>query len=108
MSQIPSLTAEELRAELAGPNPPSLIDVREPHELDISRLDGIINIPMAEVAGRIGEFAKEAPLVLICRSGSRSGRVTQYLAAQGYSNVRNFDGGMNSWAREIDPDMATY
>ena len=74
-----------------------LLDVREQDEWDAGHAPGAVHIPMAEVAGRLGELPEVEPLPIICRSGRRSERVREYLAAQGY-DVVNVEGGSQAWA----------
>jgi rhodanese-related sulfurtransferase len=98
----------ELKAELEGGKHLVLLDVRESEELEISALPNIIHIPMDQVPDRIGELDKESSIVVICRSGGRSGKVTDYLAGQGFGRVRNLVGGMNGWAETVDPTIQKY
>lgn len=102
------ITPLELFQELQGDNPPKLLDVREPHELEVSRLENLdAHIPMSEIPERSGELDREADWVVICRTGGRSGKITEYLAAQGY-RVRNMVTGMNGWAQTVDPSKTIY
>lgn len=102
------VTGPELAAELAAGKSPLLLDVREPHELQISKLPGVLAIPMGEVPARLAEVPKDADIVVICRSGGRSGQITQFLSDQGYAQVRNLIGGMNGWADQVDPTTTKY
>lgn len=104
----PEIEAPALKQELNSPNPPLLLDVREPDELRVSRFENIIHIPLAEMPGRIAELDKEADWVVVCRSGARSNQAATYLMAQGFTKVRNLAGGMNGWARKIDQSMKLY
>jgi rhodanese-related sulfurtransferase len=74
-----------------------LIDVREPEEWEAGRIDGALHIPLSELNGRIDEIDQSRPLVAVCRSGARSGRVAEALRAHGY-DAQNLDGGMQAWA----------
>jgi rhodanese-related sulfurtransferase len=85
-----------------------LIDVREAWELEIASLAGAIHVPMAEVAARQGEFARDANLVVMCRSGGRSLSIARFLEAQGYQRVANLTGGILAYGRDIDPSLASY
>ncbi len=105
---VPEVTPTELATELSGENPPSLLDVRDAEELEISRLSNLIHIEMAELPERIGELDRDADWVVICRTGNRSWRVTQYMLQSGFMHVRNLAGGMNGWAAEVDPAMPQY
>lgn len=96
-----------MKEELAGSNPPRLLDVREDFELAIARLDEDLHIPMGEFSARMIEIDEDLEWVVFCHSGVRSRLVTEYLASQGYK-VRNLKGGLSAWAREVDPTMPTY
>ncbi|HEX4888633.1 MAG TPA: rhodanese-like domain-containing protein [Luteibaculaceae bacterium] len=85
-----------------------LIDVREPYEVEICEIGGV-NIPMAELPGQLDQIRKDVPVIIHCRSGARSANMINYLEATfGYSNLYNLKGGILEYAREIDPDLATY
>ncbi len=106
---IPSITPKQLKIELEGPNPPVVLDVREAHELEISRLPyEVVHIPMGELAFRLGELDPASNLVVLCRVGGRSGQVTRYLLQHGFSTVRNIDGGINRWSSTVDPTLKQY
>jgi adenylyltransferase/sulfurtransferase len=105
---VPSVSAVDLKKELEGERPPFLLDVREEDELSISRLPGIVHIPLHELPFRMQEIDPSASWVVICRVGGRSAHATAFLKGNGFTNVRNFEGGMNGWAREIDPAMPQY
>ena len=101
------ITPAALKTRLATPDPPVVLDVREPWEQDIARLPGTLDIPMNEVPARLAELPKERDIVVMCRSGGRSSRVTQYLEQQGY-RAANLTGGILGWAQEVDPTLKTY
>lgn len=107
-SPVPEVEPVELAAELRGPNAPMLLDVREDEEREISVLEGDVHIPMAELLDRLDELDRTANMVVYCRTGNRSARVTAYLLARGFTNVRNLAGGINEWARLVDPSLRTY
>jgi rhodanese-related sulfurtransferase len=75
-----------------------LLDVREPDEWAAGHAPGAHHVPMMEVPARMAEVPADAEVVVVCRSGGRSGQVTSYLMGNGWDNVRNLDGGMQSWA----------
>lgn len=85
-----------------------LLDVREDHELEISRLPQALHIPMGQVPGRLDELARDRPLVVMCRSGGRSAQVAQFLERNGFDDVYNLAGGINAWAEEVDPSLDVY
>lgn len=75
-----------------------LLDVREPDEWDAGHAPGAHHLPMMEIPVRMAEVPADIDVVVVCRSGARSGRVVSYLIGNGWDNVRNLDGGMQSWA----------
>ncbi len=101
------ITPRELSGRLAATDPPLVLDVREPWELDIVRLSGTRDIPMGQVSTRLAELPRDRDIVVMCRSGGRSLKVTQYLEGQGYRAV-NLTGGILAWARDVDPSLPTY
>ena len=104
----PEVSALDLAVELQGENPPVLLDVREPDELEINSLPGIVAIPIGQIVNRKLELDPTADTVVICHTGFRSGQVTAYLLDNGFPRVRNLTGGMKAWVREIDPSMPNY
>jgi adenylyltransferase/sulfurtransferase len=100
------ITPQELSQQLAGGADVVLVDVREPYEWNAGHIDGALHIPMNQVPQRLAEIPKDRDVVMICRSGGRSGHVQQHLLQQqGYTRVKNLTGGMQGWAREVDPSM---
>ena len=77
-----------------------LLDVREPDEWEAGHAPGAHHLPMMEVPARMAEIPSDTEVVVVCRSGGRSGQVVSYLMANGWENVRNLDGGMQSWAAQ--------
>jgi rhodanese-related sulfurtransferase len=75
-----------------------LVDVREPDEWQAGHAPGAHHLPMMEVPGRLAEIPSDGDVVVVCRSGGRSGQVVAYLTANGWDNVRNLAGGMRRWA----------
>jgi rhodanese-related sulfurtransferase len=90
--QVPSVTAAQVD------DGAYLLDVREPDEWTAGHAPGAHHLPMMEVPARLAEVPTDAEVVVVCRSGGRSGQVTSYLLGNGWDNVRNLDGGMKSWA----------
>jgi len=76
----------------------TLIDVRDPHELPAGRVRGARNLPLGELAARLGELDRDRPVAFICRSGARSATATRIAAGAGYDAV-NVKGGMLAWTR---------
>jgi sulfur-carrier protein adenylyltransferase/sulfurtransferase len=97
-----------LSAELRAGRHLRLIDVREPHELEISRLHGAQSIPLGALASRMPELDREEEIVVFCRSGPRSQRALELLTGAGFHKVRHLNGGINAWARDVDPNLPVY
>ncbi|BAU50331.1 sulfurtransferase [Sulfurifustis variabilis] len=87
---------------------PVILDVREPWELQVCALPDSRHIPMRQIPLRVAELDPEAELVVVCHHGIRSQQVANYLDRQGFGRIYNLRGGVDAWAREIDPGMATY
>ena len=74
-----------------------VLDVREQWEYDEGHIPGVTLIPMAEVANRLAEIPTDKEVIVTCRSGNRSGQITDFLRQQGLDNVHNMDGGILAW-----------
>ncbi len=101
------ITAPEL-AERMKTNHLKLLDVREPHELEISALPNAVNIPLGQLAGRLSELDSADDMVVFCKGGTRSARALELLASAGFKKVKNLKGGINAWAREVDQNLPLY
>jgi len=104
----PHITASELAERMKQGNHVRLIDVREPHELQISQLEGATLIPLGQMAARLSELDSAEEIVLFCKSGTRSARALELLASAGFRKVKNLKGGINAWAREVDSSLPIY
>jgi len=104
---ITEVTPSELQQLLSSDNPPTFIDVREEGEAAICSIDGATLIPMNSLPQRLQEIPRDRPVVLYCHAGMRSWMVGQWLSEQGY-DARSLAGGIDRWAREIEPEMARY
>ena len=87
---------------------PLLLDVREPWEFDICHIDRSLNIPLGQVPHRLAQLQDAAEIVVICHHGIRSQYAIRYLQQQSFDRLINLDGGVDAWAREVDPDMPVY
>ena len=101
------ITAPEL-AERVRRNHLKLLDVREPHELEISALPDAVNIPLGQLAGRLSELDSAEDMVVFCKGGTRSARALELLASAGFKKVKNLKGGINAWAKEVDTKLPVY
>jgi rhodanese-related sulfurtransferase len=102
------LAPTELKARLAAGDKLQLLDVREEWEFQTAHIEGSILIPMGQVASRIAELDSAAETVVICHHGGRSMQVAGLLEQLGFPNVINLAGGVDAWARLVDPSMPVY
>jgi rhodanese-related sulfurtransferase len=105
-----SITATELAAWLKSEKPPRLLDVREPEEFAICALPGAVLIPLGQVPEQVEELEglRDEPIVVYCHHGVRSLHAIGFLKHVGFTNVVNLSGGIDAWAREVEPAMARY
>jgi adenylyltransferase/sulfurtransferase len=85
-----------------------LIDVREPFEFEIARIDGAKLIPLGEISERVDELHREKTFIIHCHSGARSAQAVQLLKQRGFANVYNLEGGIDAWSDMIDPTVPKY
>lgn len=104
---IPQITVQELKQRRDAGENLFVLDVREPYEYQIANIGGTL-IPQNEVPQRLAEIDRNREIVVQCRSGGRSQRVAEFLAQQGYANVKNLAGGILAWADAIDPTITKY
>lgn len=102
------ITAQELAERLNAPQPPLLLDVRETHELEICHLEGAVNIPLPQLPARLAELDSAREMVVFCKAGTRSLRAIHLLTNAGFRKLHNLRGGINAWAREVDPHLPLY
>ena len=95
------ITPVEIQELLESGEQLNLVDVREDDEVAQGIIPGAIHIPLGEVVERVGELDKEKSYIIICRSGGRSGRATEFLKSAGY-DAANMTGGMLEWEGETE------
>ena len=120
LAAVPTVTATELDAELAGEASadaltPVLVDVRGAGERAIATIDPSVWVPLDTVAedaadptGVLGRAAEQGPLVVYCKAGARSARAVATLTAAGFEGVRSLEGGIEAWTRDVDPSLPGY
>jgi rhodanese-related sulfurtransferase len=102
-----SITPDELKKKLDGGEEPVLLDVREPWEFALSRIEGSRLVPMAEILDHPTGFDPEAETVVICHHGVRSAYVTQLLDRSGFRAVYNLEGGLDAYSF-VDGSVSRY
>ena len=96
------IAVADARQRLAG-HRALLVDVREPDEWAAGHVAEARHIPLGELPARLGELPRDRDLLLICRSGKRSGAATRLLQREGFPLARNVQGGMSAWERQGYP-----
>jgi len=102
------ITVAELKQKIDGGKAVVLLDVREPMEWEIARLDKAVLMPVAQVPSRVNELSTADEIVVYCKTGVRSGRITNFLREIGFRKAKNLVGGIDEWAEKIEPEMARY
>jgi rhodanese-related sulfurtransferase len=107
ISQIAPAELAAWRADTARPAP-VIVDVREPWEYSLCRIEGSLSVPLGQLPARLAELPGESPLVLVCHHGNRSQNALLWLAQNGFADVHNLRGGVEAWAVDIDRGMRRY
>ncbi|CAN5837632.1 rhodanese-like domain-containing protein [soil metagenome] len=105
---LEDLEPHQVAQRLASDSPPLLLDVRETWEVRVAAIPGSVHLPMAEIPARHDELPDDRTIVVVCHHGSRSRQVATWLATQGHTDVANLAGGLDTWAREVDPTVPRY
>jgi adenylyltransferase/sulfurtransferase len=110
LASVPQITATELQARLAAGERLAILDVREPHEWEISNLNHLdaVLMPMGQVLERMGELDTAQEIIVQCRTGVRSAEIVFMLQQHGFTKLYNLEGGINQWAREVEPEIPVY
>jgi rhodanese-related sulfurtransferase len=104
---VPEISPADFLARRQRGEKLTLLDVREEWELKVASVDGIVHIPMGDVATRLGELSRDQEIVVLCRSGRRSLEVAKFLQQQGFT-TSNLAGGILAWSHDVDPAIPTY
>ena len=103
------ITAPEVAQLRTADVPFTLLDVREPWEVETAAISGSVNIPMGELPSRANnELSPDGQIVVLCHHGMRSLSVTEWLRQQGFASAQSLAGGINQWSREVDPAVPIY
>ncbi len=103
-----NITAVQLKTAIDSGKRPVLLDVREPFEYSLCHLESSTLIPVEELDTRLGELKRDSEIVVYCHVGVRSAGAVRLLRQAGFSNVRNLQGGIDEWARQVDNKMPRY
>ena len=107
---IAELSTSELQAMRQRGEDFLLLDVREPGEAALARIEGAHLLPLGELEGRLGELTawKERPIVVHCHRGGRSARACSMLQEKGFARVSSLRGGIDEWSLTVDPGVPRY
>jgi len=107
-SSVPEISVEDLKARLDRGDDVFVLDVREPHEHQICRIEGSTLIPLGQVAARASELDPSRDLVVHCKAGTRSAKAVALLQERGFSRIWNLKGGILKWIDQVDPTQPKY
>ena len=105
---VPEIEPAVLATRLASGESVEILDVREPYEWEIARIEGARLIPLATLESRLTELAQDREIVVHCKLGGRSAQAVRRLRAAGFRNVLNLAGGIERWSAEVDPEVPRY
>ena len=103
-----TITVQELKQKIDQGEKVVLVDVREPWEYNIAKIEGAQLIPLGTLASEFKKLDPNGEIVIHCKMGMRSMDATQFLLQQGFKNVKNLTGGIIAWSQQIDPSIPIY
>ena len=107
-SGVREVAPRELAARMQRGDPLDVVDVREPYEWRIGRIEGARMIPLGRIGASMAELPRDREIVLYCHHGVRSLAAAEFLVSQGFDGVWNLSGGIDRWSAEVDPSVPTY
>lgn len=102
------ITVQELKERLDNGDQVFLLDVREPHEHSLAKIEGSVLIPLGTLPHSLTQLNPGDEIVAYCHKGMRSADAVGFLAQQGFPNVKNLIGGIDAWSVQIDPTVPRY
>ncbi|MGQ0812767.1 MAG: rhodanese-like domain-containing protein [Nitrospiraceae bacterium] len=103
-----TITPNDLKVRLDKGEPLVLLDVREPWEHSLAKIDGSVLIPLGTLPQSLDKLNKEAEIIAYCHHGMRSADATGFLLQQGFSNTKNLIGGIDAWSIQVDSSVPRY
>ena len=103
-----TITPTEVAGRLERGERVRLIDVREPEEFELARVEGAELLPLSRFEEWAGALKPEDEIVVMCHHGIRSAQVCAYLSRQGFEKIYNLSGGIDRWSAEVDPSIPRY
>lgn len=108
MGTVAQLPVAELKRRQDAGETLCLLDVREAWEVAIAAIPGSVHVPLNEIPNRLKELDAGSEIIVMCKAGGRSQMAAEFLVRSGFERVSNLRGGIDAWAREIDPAMPAY
>jgi adenylyltransferase/sulfurtransferase len=105
---IAAISVSDLKRKIDKGDAVVIVDVREPFEYEIARIENSKLIPLGELPERLDELDRTKEIVAMCHSGTRSALAVDLLQSEGFTKAFNLAGGIEAWATEIDPTMPRY
>lgn len=105
---VKSITPLELKELLASDNPPLVVDVREPDEVNICALSCSLHMPLGTLMAGVANLPTDQAIVTLCHHGRRSLQAALLLQGCGFSQILNLAGGIHAWAEQVEPSMNRY
>lgn len=102
------ITVQQLSQMREKKVPHTLLDVREPWEVEVSHLDPYLNVPLEDLVEKVGKIPHNHPVVILCHHGVRSLRACCWLKKLGFTRVTSLRGGIDAWSQEIDSEVPRY
>ena len=103
-----TITPKDLKTRLDKGDKLVLVDVREPWEYALAKLEGSVLIPLATLPQALNKLDRQSEIIAYCHHGMRSGDATGFLLQQGFPNVKNLIGGIDAWSVQVDPSVPRY
>ena len=103
-----AITPKDLKTRIDKGRQLVLVDVREPWEFALAKLDGSVLIPLGTLPQSLDKLDRQAEIIAYCHHGMRSADATGFLLQQGFLNVKNLIGGIDAWSAQIDPSVPRY
>lgn len=103
-----AISVKELKDRLDKGDKIFLLDVREPHEYSMAKIEGSVLIPLGTLPTSLDQLNADDEIVALCHRGMRSADAVGFLLQQGFGNVKNLVGGIDAWSIEVDPEVPRY
>ena len=106
---IEEISASDLKRRMDEGDDIQLIDVRQPEEYAVAKIEGAKLIPLGELMNRVNELDPNRETVIHCKTGIRSARAVEFLTQRGFTgSLKNLKGGITAWSNEVDPTVPKY